>query len=336
MINILVLGSRTVIGSEYIRSFSSEVRNFIFLDQEDTDIRNLISLEKIFEKECPTYCINLVELNDIRKCNFSPITAFDINELGCKNVVHLCKKYDCKLIHISSNQVFDGKKSSYYKESDDCNSVTIYGKTKNNSEKYVIENLKEYVILRLPKVYGMHHDNFLLDMIETSKKTSEILVSFDFSDNYISAREVCKGIDSILEKGIYSSNSGIYHFSPKKSISDYDFFCEVFKILNIPVNLIPSSFLEDFKTPEFLGMDSEKFSKEFNFEFKTWIRDLRSYLESFFVNTLKVGYIIKYKRKTYRVVSVDWYKKEAVISDLNTETILLYYENEKYSIINAI
>ena len=198
------------------------------------DIRNQNSIFDAIEKTNPSLLINCAAITNLDFLEEHPDIGFEINSEGAKNIAIASKKYDTKLIQISTDGIFDGKKGMYVEE-DFTNPINIYGKTKLLAEKYVMQEAKNYLILRTNFIgYDSEGGNLLNWMIKKLSNGEEII---GFSDVFFTPLEI-----SYLSYLIYKLSSInedlILHLSSDQKISKYDLAILVAKIFNFDKKLI--------------------------------------------------------------------------------------------------
>ena len=134
---ILVTGSNGQLGSE-LRELSSEyAHRFVFTDRDTLDITDSTALEKLLKEESIDTIINCAAYTAVDKAEEEQDTVDTINHIAVKNIAELCKQYAVKLIHISTDYVFDGQNYRPYIETDPTNPQSIYGKTKLAGEEAI-------------------------------------------------------------------------------------------------------------------------------------------------------------------------------------------------------
>ena len=158
-----------------------------------------------------------------------------------------CKQLNIPLIHISTDYVFEGnqEKNSPLEETDKLGPKTVYGKTKLEGEKLVMENCDKYFILRTAWLYG-EGKNFVKTMIGLSKKNKELKVVNDQVGCPTYAKDLAKAIKEIIDKK--SEKYGIYHVTNKGEVSWYEFAKKIFEIKKIEIKVNPCT-SEEFPRP---------------------------------------------------------------------------------------
>ena len=243
MPNILVTGSKGQVGSEIEALSSHYDYHFFFTDREELDITNQEAIEKFVEANGITTIINCAAYTAVDKAEEDKREADKINHLAVKYLSQISKEKEIKLIHISTDYVFDGKNYKPYSETDSTNPQGIYGQTKLKGEKALQSiNPKNAIIIRTSWVYSHFGANFVKTMLRLGKERESLGVIFDQVGTPTYARDLAKVILDILPK-IENDKVEIYHYSNEGVLSWYDFAKEIMRMakLNCAINPIESS-----------------------------------------------------------------------------------------------
>jgi dTDP-4-dehydrorhamnose reductase len=195
----------------------------------------------------PDVVINSAAYTQVDACETNYDLAFASNATGPKNLAIKCKQLNIPLIHISTDYVFEGneKKNTPLEENDKLGPKTVYGKTKLEGEKLVMENCDKYFILRTAWLYG-EGKNFVKTMINLSKKNKELKVVNDQIGSPTYAKDLANAIKEIVEKK--SEKYGIYHVTNKGQVSWYEFAKKIFEIKKIEIKVNPCT-SEEYPRP---------------------------------------------------------------------------------------
>ncbi|MCF6367185.1 MAG: dTDP-4-dehydrorhamnose reductase [Bacteroidales bacterium] len=286
MKTILVTGSDGQLGSE-LKKISSEFIDFTFLftDVSDLDITDINALENYFANYKVDFIINCAAYTNVDKAETDKENADKINATAVQNLAFFSNKYKVPLIHISTDYVFDGISKIPYKETDNTNPQSAYGKTKLKGEKFAKEAYK-HIIIRTSWLYSSFGNNFVRTMLRLGKEKDEINVVSDQIGSPAYAKDLANVILSIINKSdrnIDNFKTGIYHFSNEGSCSWYEFAKEIFKQkkINCKVNPIGSSeYPTPTKRPEYSLLDKSKIKETFKINIRYWKDSLKECLNS--------------------------------------------------------
>lgn len=228
---ILKNNEKKVIGTNFQKK-SDEFKNL--------DITNFELVNSFLNKEKPDLVINCAANTNIDYLEKNEKYANLINGVGVENIAKTCKKISSKLIHISTDSVFDGTKGSY-KEEDSTNPINVYGKSKLLGEKLLQENLDNFIIIRTNLFGYNHQQRFLLNWILKNLKEQKEFTGFE--DIIFNPLEISFLSDLIVKLGNIEY-SGIVHLGSDEIISKYDFGCEVADILGFDKKVIKKGSIE--------------------------------------------------------------------------------------------
>lgn len=227
------------------------------------NIQNKIHLNEIIQSTEPDIIINLAAMTNVDDCEVNPTLAREINIAGVQNII---ESFSGKIIQISTDYVFDGKNGPY-SESDEVSPVSIYGQTKLNAEKILLENNNNHLIIRGNVLYDYNpyiKSSFLNWVIQSLQNGNEINVANDIFNNPTWSRSMADIIKICLSNDI----NGILHWGDKDYISRYDFakiISEKFSLKSSLIKPISSSELGLIASrPLNSGLISEKAIKLFN------------------------------------------------------------------------
>ena len=194
--------------------------------------------------------------------------AEKVNVLGSENLA----KTGCKIIHISTDYVFNGRNYKPYNTEDNVEPLSVYGKTKYFGEKAVLDNTNTAIVIRTAWLYSSSGKNFVKTMINLGKTRDSVNVVYDQVGTPTFAKDLAKAIVLILSQ-IKNGQKGIYHFTNEGVCSWYDFAVEIMSLygLNCVVNPIKSS---EYPTkairPFYSVLSKEKIKKDFGISVRHW------------------------------------------------------------------
>jgi dTDP-4-dehydrorhamnose reductase len=273
MNNIVVTGSKGQLGSE-IRELSSQYNyNFLFTDKDTLDITNKKNIKEYIEKNNIDLIINCAAYTAVDKAEDDEVNADKINHLAVKNLSEIAKDKNIKLIHISTDYVFDGKNHKPYLEDDVTQPNGVYGKTKLDGEKAMLGiNPFNSIIIRTSWVYSSFGNNFVKTMLRLGRQRDELGVIFDQVGTPTYARDLAKAILDIIPR-IENKTVEIYHYSNEGVLSWYDFAKAIFRLSEVDCKINPIE-TKDYPTPatrpHYSLLNKSKIKKEFNIQIPYW------------------------------------------------------------------
>ena len=271
--NILVTGSNGQVGSEIKELASNYNYNFFFTTRDDIDITSKDSIKEFCQTNSINVIINCAAYTAVDKAQSDIENADLVNRKAVKKLSIVAKELNIKLIHISTDYVFDGKNFKPYVEEFQTNPQSIYGKTKLDGENELLDiNPLNSIIIRTSWVYSYYGNNFVKTMLRLGKEKEELGVIFDQVGTPTYAKDLAITILNIVPQ-IENSKVEIYNYSNEGVLSWYDFAKEIMKMakLNCKINPIETyQYPTPAKRPHFSLLNKSKIKSKFNLEIPYW------------------------------------------------------------------
>lgn len=273
MSNILVTGSNGQLGNE-IRDLSKSYNdNFTFTDRSTLDITNKEAIKTFVKKENIDTIINCSAYTAVDKAETDAENADKVNHLAIQYLAEITKEKNLKLIHISTDYVFDGKNHIPYTENDPTIPNTIYGKTKLAGEKTITEiGPNNSIIIRTSWVYSSYGNNFVKTMLNLGKTKERLTVIDDQVGTPTYAADLAKAILDIIPQ-LNNEQPQIYHYSNEGVLSWYDFAKKIMEMAKLKCEIVPIA-TKDYPTPakrpHYSLLNKAKIKKEFGITIPYW------------------------------------------------------------------
>jgi dTDP-4-dehydrorhamnose reductase len=275
---IIVTGANGQLGRELqLISGSYPEFNFVFFTKEELPIHDREKVHKAFASLKPRYLINCAAYTAVDRAEIEKEQAFMINGTSIGILVEACGSYETRLIHISTDYVFNGNASEPYKEEDSVDPVNAYGASKLRGEELTISQNARVIIIRTSWVYSEFGNNFVKTMMRLMKERTQLGVVNDQKGSPTYAYDLGRLIADIIQSGVWLP--GIYHYSNEGIISWYDFAKAIKEITgsNCEVNPITTAdFPTPAKRPAYSGLDKTKI----RIAYKLMIPDWRDSLQA--------------------------------------------------------
>ena len=274
---VLITGSNGQLGSE-IRELSRSynVVNFIFKDLPDLDICNFDELQNFIMKNNIIAVINCAGYTAVDKAEEDEQIAKKVNSEGISNIVKALQKVNGKLIHISTDYVFDGDQAIPYKESDPVNPTGVYGETKRAGELAVFNSNIDALVIRTSWLYSAYGNNFVKTILRLGREKETLDVISDQLGTPTYAKDLAKTCLKILcgdSSENISKNGMLYHYSNEGVTSWYDFAKEIMKLGEVHCKVY-SIETKDYPTlvkrPQYSVLDKSKIKTDFKLEIPYW------------------------------------------------------------------
>jgi dTDP-4-dehydrorhamnose reductase len=254
---------------------------FLFTDADTLDITNEKALEIWFQNNKPNYIINCAAYTAVDKAESDTESAEKVNALAPKLLAKQAKIIDAKLIHISTDYVFDGESFTPYSEAVKVNPKSVYGETKLQGELNCFKENPDTIIIRTSWLYSSFGNNFVKTMLRLGKERRQLNVVFDQVGTPTYAADLANIILSIIEiseKEPEKFVPGIYHYSNEGVASWYDFAKAVIEISEVKCTVSPVrsvQFPTPAKRPDFSVLDKSKIKNTFGITIPYWRESLK-------------------------------------------------------------
>ena len=226
MKKMIITGCNGQLGREMNRLYAGNTDiELINTDVDELDITSIDAVMKLVKEVNPYAIINCAAYTAVDACETNQDIAFKVNTIGPRNLAIAARETGAKLLHVSTDYVFDGTKETPYYESDPICPQSVYGSTKAEAEKMVQQMADRYFILRTAWLYG-DGKNFAKTMLRLAETNDTVKVVGDQYGTPTSAYELAKGINSLL----FSDNYGLFHATCEGSCNWAEFAAEIFRL----------------------------------------------------------------------------------------------------------
>lgn len=270
---ILITGGSGLLGSataalfkDYYSTFITYTNNKVFIEGCETyrlDISNKEEVFKVIGAIQPDFIMHTAALIGVGICENNKELAYDINVNGTKHIAEAADKFNSRIVHISTDYVFDGKKGMY-KETDKPNPLNYYAKTKLEAEKLINKN---HAIIRT-SIYGWNiikeRKNFATFILEELENSKKINIFEDQYNTIILTNNLAEALKEIVDK----NKKGIYNIGGSERQSKYEFALKLADVFELNKRLINPIIIDDAEDkdqrPPDVSLDSTKAKKELN------------------------------------------------------------------------
>lgn len=276
---ILITGANGQLGQVMRSILSTEEAIFKGRELDITDIealREFVSNHKI-ETIINTAAYTAVDLAETESA-----LAFHINSLGVRNLALISQEFGIKLIHISTDYVFDGTNYKPYTEQDFTNPMSVYGKSKLEGEKAVLELAYSAYIIRTSWLYSGFGKNFLTNITKLAQERDSLSIVADQIGTPTYAPDLARAILELIPT-LQPHNKQILHYSNQGVASWYDFAYEIINLQQIDCNLTPiptTSYPTPATRPYYSVLDKTLVTSLLQFPIPHWKTSLTQHLAS--------------------------------------------------------
>lgn len=310
---IWVVGANGMLGSEVCRQLTEKDIPFVSTgsDVDITNSENIDNFIKTTESKSYIYAdsrkhaagkitwiINCAAYTAVEKAETEQEAVYRLNVSAVENLAHICRFNNIKLIHISTDYVFDGKDNVPISETSEKNPLSVYGTTKSQGEDVITQSMTQYYILRTSWLYGFNKPNFVYTMIKLMNEKDQIKVINDQFGSPTFAGDLTEVIIKLILKSDNSTsfldkNSaapfGIYNFSNEGTATWFEFAQKIYSIgrktkrINKNCDILPCS-TEEFgaqvQRPAYSVLSKDKITKELHIKVPSWEKSLEKFIKN--------------------------------------------------------
>lgn len=281
---VLITGANGQLGTAIRKeSQNFESLNFYYTDIEETDISSKESVGSAFEKYSPNIVVNCAAYTAVDRAEDEREKAYTLNAQAPANLAEQCKTKNIKLIHISTDYVFDGKGNTPYMETDKVNPLSVYGQSKLKGEELAMA-YGNTMVIRTSWLYSAYGNNFMKTILKYGNERPELRVVFDQTGTPTLANDLAIAILQIVQKTDKLFVPEIFHFSNQGVCSWYDFAYEIItqagfstKIVPITTNEYPTKAIR----PQYSVLNKQKITNLLEVEIPHWRQSLVKCLQEY-------------------------------------------------------
>ncbi len=249
---ILITGASGQLGTEIQRQLKNggsalgpvpeRLKNatVIATDVNELDITDRDATIAFVRRHQPDTIISCAAFTNVDGCETNPEAAFKVNAIGASNLAQAAERINARLIHVSTDYVFQGEGNKPLDESERVDPKSVYGKTKALGEEYVKNFCHRYFIVRTAWLYGYAGKNFVKTIVNASKKFGKLEVVSDQLGNPTNAEDLAH---HILQLAV-SHDYGVYHCTGEGICSWYEFASEIIRLSGVDATVAPCTSAE--------------------------------------------------------------------------------------------
>jgi dTDP-4-dehydrorhamnose reductase len=281
---VIVIGANGQIGSDIVGAFQKAGVEVAGLTHQDLEISDAAAVAAKMAEVAPQVVVNAAAFHNVEACETEPQSAFAVNALGSRNLALASVQHNFRLIHISTDYVFDGAKKQPYTEEDCPRPLNSYGNSKLSGELFIQAIANNYAVVRVSGLYGAAPCrakkglNFVKVMLKLARERGEVKVVTD----EVVTPTYTKAAAAQIVRLADAADSGLFHCTPQGQCSWYEFAEAIFQYTQTAVKLLPaksSDFPGKIKRPTYSVLDNKKL-RDCGLDIMPGWRDcLKSYLE---------------------------------------------------------
>lgn len=243
MPTVAIVGANGQLGTDCRRAFEEEGFAVRGLDHDELDIADEGEVRRVIGELRPDVIVNTAAMHNVEACEGDPARAFEVNGIGARNLAIAAEEGGGRLVHISTDYVFDGAKSGAYTEADTPRPLNVYGNTKLSGEFFVLAESSKGVVVRTSALYGQSPCrakgglNFVRLMLKLARERGEVKV---VQDEYVSPTNTLHLARQLVEVA-RSLEVGVFHATSTGECSWFDFADAIFTLTGTSTRLLPAS-----------------------------------------------------------------------------------------------
>jgi len=278
---LAVIGANGQLGTD-LREVLSAEHDVIALNHSEIEITDIDSVKDCLSSTKPDIVLNTAAYHVVPEAEKFPDKAFHINGTGTLNLARVCEDLQIRLVHYSTDYVFDGKKQKPYTEDDCTNPLSVYANTKLSGEYFVLNNCDQSYVVRVSGIYGKvpcraKGGNFITTMLKLAREKSEVRVVNDEILTPTPTYHIAKNTAALIKTDAF----GLYHMTCEGECSWYAFAKVIWETLQLETPLYPAS-VNDFpqvvKRPFYSVLENKNLNKLRINEMPEWQEALKEFL----------------------------------------------------------
>jgi dTDP-4-dehydrorhamnose reductase len=280
---VWIVGSQGLLGKEVERLCKEEKIDFISTSRKEADICELTPLLRLASMEAVTHIINCAAFTNVDAAEKEAQMAYRINAMGPENLGIVGHKIGAKVVHVSTDYVFDGQKNEPYEERDQCKPLGVYAHSKWMGENRLLEQLPTACIVRCSWLFGKNGKNFLSSLLSRLSTDEELRIASDQTSKVTYTRDLAKVLLALL------CHSGIFHFANQGELSRFqmaEVMFEEAKKRKIPLacrSLVPilsAELTTQAIRPSYSVLSTEKIERVLGKSPRKWQETVHEYLQT--------------------------------------------------------
>lgn len=274
----VVTGVQGQLGHDLVKQLSGKNHDVFGTDRSQLDITNEVAVYAFIEEVKPDAILHCAAYTNVDAAEENKEAAYAVNALGPKYLAQAASKVGAKMVHVSTDYVFNGNATEPYEVDHPTEPLGVYGETKLAGEEFVKQHLDQYFIVRTAWVYGINGNNFVKTMLRLGKERDEVGVVHD----QVGSPTYTVDLAAFMIKLVQSDKYGVYHATNEGVCSWYDFAVEIFKQAGMDVKVNPltsDQFPRPAARPKYSVLSKKKIVEQGITPLRDWKEALAAYME---------------------------------------------------------
>jgi len=273
---ILVMGHKGMLGSDLMAVLGRD-HEVSGVDVGEFDITSAPNCHRVIGEFNPAVVVNAAAYTDVDGCETNRDACFAVNAEGVLNVALACRDRGAKVVHYSTDYVFDGTKMEPYLEDDPCRPINAYGASKRKGEERLIETVESHVLIRTAWLYGRQGKNFVKAILAKARDEGVLRVVDDQVGSPTYARDLCRPLWELAKSKYF----GTYHVTNSGQCSWFDLAVEIVRLTGANCEVAPidtATAARKAPRPAYSVLENREFKRRFGKELRPWQEALKSHI----------------------------------------------------------
>ncbi|MCC6683567.1 MAG: dTDP-4-dehydrorhamnose reductase [Bacteroidia bacterium] len=282
---VVVTGANGQLGADVVSYFRAQGCEVFPFTHADLDITDTDAVTKTIAAIKPDVVINTAAYHHVEHCENNPDIATTVNTTAVGHLAQLGAKENFRLIHISTDYVFDGEKRAPYIETDAVNPLNVYGQTKAEGEKLVLNASPNHAVVRISAIYGTEPCrakggmNFIKLMLKLAKEKDQLQV---VNNEFVSPTNTLAIAAQLYKIATTPNATGILHATSEGQCSWYEFAIEIFKLTHTKIDVVSveAANFSKIKRPGYSVLENQRLKQLGINQMPHWKESLQQYLQT--------------------------------------------------------
>ena len=277
---ILVTGASGQLGQEFQNNISKSKDDFYFTDEKELDITNKNHVLNYVSDNQIELIINCAAYTDVNGSETNKNKAIKVNSYAIKNLVEICEEKKIKMIHFSTDYVYNSDNLNPINEDSNINPINYYGISKREGEKIIEKSSSDSIIIRTSWLYSMYGNNFVKTMIKKGENADKVYVINDQFGCPTYSKDLVDCTLNIIASNKFNKHK-IYNFSNEGFTNWYEFTKKIFELKKITCDVVPidsNSYKTTATRPKFSVTDKSRIKDIFNINIRSWDEALEEFI----------------------------------------------------------
>ena len=280
---VLVTGANGQLGQEFKNNVSNSNHKFYFTNVSELDItkkKEILDYVTIHKIEL---IINCAAYTNVDNAEINKRQAIKVNSDAVKNLIEICEEKKLKMIHFSTDYVYNSDNLNPINEGSNINPINYYGISKREGERIIEKSSSDSIIIRISWLYSMYGNNFVKNMIQKGENGDKIYVINDQFGCPTYSKDLVDCTINIIDSNKFNIHK-VYNFSNEGFTNWFEFTKKIFELKKITCDIVPvdsNSYETTATRPKFSVTDKSRIKDIFNLKIRSWDEALKEFIVNY-------------------------------------------------------